>query len=629
MPTISTNFVLGGEKEYRQAISNINAGMKVLDSEMKLAQSRFEDQADSVEALTAKNDVLERQISTQREKIATLRQALEQAAQTYGEGSEKTMRWQTSLNNAEAELNKMNSQLDNNRRKMEEQVEQTEELDEKTAGLGSEISGIASKLGFDVPSAVTDAMASFDKMGNSSVALKNWILALVAAIVALVKGLESVTKGAGEAADELGTLSMQTGLTVEELQEFQYASELIDVSVDTLQGSLTKLTNNMQDARDGSGSAAEAFETLRVKVQGADGELRNAKDVFYEVIDALGDVQNSTERDALAMDIFGRSAQDLNPLIVQGSEKLQDFAAEARSTGYVLDELSVTKLAKVDDSFKRLQSTYETMQKKLAVEFAPYVVDGLDKLTGMVEKLDDALNESGIADTLGQILSYSIDMLEPLLELTVDILPVLQPLLKGVAGSAALIADAVQLLLGVFGVSTIYGVLTGQGLDYGGHQTLQALGAYPQTDPSRYQQWLNSTQHGLDWDGSRWVAQNPTSYNYVELEAMYNDYLNSYHGSSEYIMTFEEWLEDFWSHHATGTDNFPGGFSWVGENGPELVYMPQGTRIKTAQESEKLAGNVTYNITIDAKNVKEFNDIVRIAKSRRRLGRMEGDNAWQ
>lgn len=168
-----------------------------------------------------------------------------------------------------------------------------------------------------------------------------------------------MTKESAAYADNILTLSLTTGQTTDQLQEFSYASELIDVSLDTLQGSLTKLTNNMQDTANGTGNAQAAFQQLGVSVTDADGHLRSANDVFYDAIDALGDVTNATERDALAMDIFGRSAQDLNPLIVQGADTLREYAQEAHDMGYVLDNDALAALGAVDDAYQRLQKTQE------------------------------------------------------------------------------------------------------------------------------------------------------------------------------------------------------------------------------------------------------------------------------
>ncbi len=160
----------------------------------------------------------------------------------------------------------------------------------------------------------------------------------------LVGALASSTMDMSKTADDLLTLSTQTGLTTDQLQEFEYASELVDVSTDTLQGSLVKLTNNMQTAATGTGSAAEAFKTLKVKVADSQGHLKNNYDVSLQTIDALGKMKNETERDALAMDIFGRSATDLNPLIEAGSGRLKELAEQAHEVGYVVDNETLQSL---------------------------------------------------------------------------------------------------------------------------------------------------------------------------------------------------------------------------------------------------------------------------------------------
>ena len=85
MPNISTKFKKKKKKEYKQALSEIGTGMRVLDSEMRKVQSAYAKNADSVESLAAQNDVLERKISSQTEKIEYLKAALQQSAEKYGE----------------------------------------------------------------------------------------------------------------------------------------------------------------------------------------------------------------------------------------------------------------------------------------------------------------------------------------------------------------------------------------------------------------------------------------------------------------------------------------------------------------------------------------------------------------
>lgn len=64
-------------------------------------------------------------------------------------------------------------------------------------------------------------------------------------------------------------------------------------------------------------------------------------------------------------------------------------------------------------------------------------------------------------------------------------------------------------------------------------------------------------------------------------------------------------------------------WSWVGENGPEKVYLPQGTQIATAQESRNSERN-EFNFYIEARSIRELEDLLRIVEDARRMRRMKG-----
>ena len=111
---------LEGEKEFKKQLSDINQSFKVLGSEMKLIDSQFDSNKNSVEALTAKNSVLEKSITQQKAKIDTLRNALNNASDSFGENDRRTQSWQVQLNEAQAELNKMEKELKSNNKAIEE-----------------------------------------------------------------------------------------------------------------------------------------------------------------------------------------------------------------------------------------------------------------------------------------------------------------------------------------------------------------------------------------------------------------------------------------------------------------------------------------------------------------------------
>jgi phage-related minor tail protein len=89
-----------GEKEFKKALADINQSFKVLGSEMKLVSSQFDKNDKSVQALSARNNVLNKEIEAQRQKIETLRSALQNASDSFGETDRRTQSWQIQLNNA-------------------------------------------------------------------------------------------------------------------------------------------------------------------------------------------------------------------------------------------------------------------------------------------------------------------------------------------------------------------------------------------------------------------------------------------------------------------------------------------------------------------------------------------------
>jgi len=206
--------------------------------------------------------------------------------------------------------------------------------------------------------------------------------ALTLPIAGAVTALTGMTIGAGKAADELLTMSAKTGLSTDALQELQYAARFVDVDVETMTDSMVKLTKSMDSARDGSEKQADAFKKLGVQYKNNDGSLRNAKEVWADAVAALGKVSNEAERDALAMDLFGKSAKELNPLIAAGSDELNRLSQEAHTVGAVMSKDNVTALGKFDDSMERLTAVVKAAVGQVGAAFVPV----LEAIKPAVEK---------------------------------------------------------------------------------------------------------------------------------------------------------------------------------------------------------------------------------------------------
>lgn len=163
--------------------------------------------------------------------------------------------------------------------------------------------------------------AKYTLLGQKIEAVGQKMKAVSIAAGVVAAALGGVAYKAARQADDLNTLSKQYGISTKDLQMYKSAAELVDVPVETLAKSHSKLKKNMLAAsQSASGSAAKAFNALGISVTDSSGHLRNGNAVYDEAIMKLGKMKNATERDAYAMAIFGKSAADLNPLILDGGE---------------------------------------------------------------------------------------------------------------------------------------------------------------------------------------------------------------------------------------------------------------------------------------------------------------------
>ncbi len=342
-------------------LSEINKGLKLDPKNVDLMSQKFSKANEAIEAT--------------KKRLEVLKEAHKQAEQQFNEGkiSEQQFR------QLEAEIAKSENALKR---------------------FGNEAKAVSEKIKNELSSAV-------DKLAND-------VKKTAAVTAGIITALGGVTMSAANTADELNTLSKVTGLSTEELQRFNYASSLIDVSTETLQDSLKKLVRNMQTASSGTGDAYEAFKALGVTITDSAGQLRSNEEVFYDVIDALGRVENVTQRDAYAMNIFGKSAQDLNPLIIAGSDALKEYGDQAERMGLVFDQNTLDKLNEANDKIDVAKQQLEGVKMLVGSE----LVESFDSLFGGVDKLLKAVQEakedgtlSEIADAVSVSLKFLIDIL--------------------------------------------------------------------------------------------------------------------------------------------------------------------------------------------------------------------------
>lgn len=399
-----------GENEFRKSIQDINTEIKTLGTEMAATTSAFDKNDSSQKKLTAQTKILQDQIGLQRDKLAKLQDGLAESVRLYGENDTRTLKWKQAVNNATTELNKMEGQLKDTNEQLK--ADRLEKAQKAWDALGSVVATTAASL------AAAAAAAG-------------------AAVAAAGSALIDFSKDGAAFADSVLTMSQVTGIATEDLQAYQYAAELVDVSVETLTGSMKKNLQSMSAAANGNASMAATYEALGVSVTNADGSLRDSETVYWELIDALGNIEDETERNATAMKVLGKSATDLNPLILAGSDAMTQYKEDAKAAGYVLSGDTLDAFGKFDNEMQKLKTGSTAAENALGTILLPVLTDlagdGVDLLGEFSNGILDTNGDlSKLGDVVQEILPKALDKI---MEFLPDLIDLVMTIIETVGGT--------------------------------------------------------------------------------------------------------------------------------------------------------------------------------------------------
>ena len=390
---VDTSNLTKAFKEVDKQLSNTDKALKDVNKLLKFDGS-------NVELLGQKQKYLTDAVEQANAKLDEERKMLALIQEQDGDNvSEQQRALAREIEATTQRVNKYQAELETTNKTLDEQGDKTD----KAKGFVSKLSDAFKDAGDKIngmQGVLTGLNQGFELAGKAVSAVKGAYDALIGDTVTL--------------ADDLLTQSSVTGLSTDTLQEYGYMAGLVDTDVSTITGSLTKLTKSMDSATSGTGASYEAFQQLGINVTNADGSLRNANDVFNEAIDKLGQMEEGTERDALSMNIFGKSAKELNPLIDAGSEALEEYRQQAHEMGYVIDNETLDSLGGVDDNMEILKNTFESAKRQIATALLPIV----EKITTAFVEWAGSVDWQKVGQTIGSVMSgigKAIDAVIPII----------------------------------------------------------------------------------------------------------------------------------------------------------------------------------------------------------------------
>lgn len=399
----------GLTKSLQEANSSINkttSALKDVDKALKLDPT-------NVELIAQKEALLNKQIEQTSEKLDIMKQVADDAnaalergdisQEQYASLTAEIVRTEQSLSDLESEANNSADSLEDTGDAAEDAGDKSEE-----AGANMEALGEAAEKAGEV------AVAAFEAIVVAAAAVG---AAITSAMVEAGTALVSATMNTSKLSDELLTLSSTTGLSTDTLQELNYAAELLDVDTSTVTGSMTKLEKTMSSAIDGSATAAAKFSDLGIAIYDVNGNVRDAEDVFWDAVDVLGTFESETERDMAAMDLFGKSAKELNPLIEGGSEAFRQLAEEAHNVGYVMDGDTLDAFGALDDNMVRMSNTAQAVEQSFGQVLLPLLTDMSGDMVDLMGDFSGALASAGgdidqIASIIESFAPRAVELIE-------------------------------------------------------------------------------------------------------------------------------------------------------------------------------------------------------------------------
>lgn len=388
-----------------QAFKNVSKELSGVDKNLKDVNKLLKLDPKNVELLGQKQDYLTKAVALTQQKLEEEKKILaEMPSADDGSMTEQQKALQREIEATTIQLDKYQKELKETNDTEEKQSGLVAKLKEKFSGLGDKLEGVQEKLA---------------KFGLAMQGVKAGFELVSAGVQVAKKAYDEFVGSTVKMADDLLQQSSVTGLSTDALQEYAYMAELVDTDVSTITGSMQKMIKNMSTASKGTGDAYNAFKKLGVSITDSNGEMRDANEVFAEAITALGAMDNETEKNALAMQIFGKSAMDLNPLIEAGADSIDEFRQQAHDMGYVLDEETLTALGNVDDTMQVLNNQFTAVKQQIAVALLPIV----EEITGAFLEWARSVDWQAVGNTIKTVMqgiSKAINAVIPVIRTIID-----------------------------------------------------------------------------------------------------------------------------------------------------------------------------------------------------------------
>lgn len=350
----------GDTTKLDKALRQVNNETKTIDKELRNVDKALKFNPTSVELWRQKQQLLSQKINETKDKLDLLKQQ------------------QASMDASGVDKNSMEYQ------KLQREIIETESKLKTFEGQLKAVGNVNLRA----------ASEQFKEWGGSLTEAGQKMQGLSMAAAGVVAALAGISYKAGTNADDLNTLSKVYSINTGDLQKYAVAADLVDVSVEDIAKSHVKLEKSMYSANTGSKSMQEAFDKLGVSITDSNGELKSGDAVWQETIQKLGQMENETERDAIAMQLMGKSAANLNPLIADQGETYKNLTDTLKQYDLdFVDQETLDKANEFNDSLDTMKAIGSVALSTVGSQLAAYLAPALEKVVGWFGKVAEWLSK--------------------------------------------------------------------------------------------------------------------------------------------------------------------------------------------------------------------------------------------
>lgn len=224
----------------------------------------------------------------------------------------------------------------------------------------------------------------------------------VAAIKKAAQAVWDLATSTAEAGDKIDKQSQALGLSRQAYQEWDYILSQSGASIDSLRGSMRAMNNAI------SGNSAEAASALsKLGLSAAQLQSLSPEEQFDAIVKALQQMPEGAEKSQIAMQLLGRGAQSLMPLLNSSTDEMEDLRQRAHDLGLIMSDDDVDASVAFGDALDDLNKVWTALQQKFGAQMLPTFTKGLvaaanalGRITTSVEEAFKTGDWSGVFETI-------------------------------------------------------------------------------------------------------------------------------------------------------------------------------------------------------------------------------------